>query len=488
MQNKYSQLSNDLNSIINNFLSIEFLVNPFFRISKTTPEQTKIYESLIRNHSFMFYILESIVFLMVNIVKSFIYFLMSFALLYQYFLVSKSHKKFNYIFITHAIGANIDMEQGDQYFGFMPEFLASQKQQIAMFYINHNKFGFRKNYHKLKTKNLPRYVYLSPKFMLPHENLFFIYQATVYSFECLRIGLRFRRKNPDQSKIIIAAIPHFFGRGAYANYLLKLRCLQILKENNPEFFIFTLEGHSYEQYIFDSINKTRQNCNSIFYQHSPIVPGHLGLLNFLQNLKTQTNILVTGPIYKKYLETFSANAIIHIVGSQKSKKSKLLSLADTGGCLLFVPEGTKQATLEFIYLIRDLVKHRVSKKLILRLHPNLKKNWKIRLNIAIMNHYENICVSSGSLYSDLENSDFVFFRSSAVGVEALLSDAILVFYANINESDLNPLFLTDNIALQASNTFEVLDLINSKYNTQNPQERLNKFNELFSQVDYSKMP
>jgi hypothetical protein len=412
---------------------------------------------------------------------------MSLALLYQYYFVPRSPMKFDYIFITHAIGANIVEKQGDQFFGFIPQFLTSQKQQVAMFYINHDKFGYRKNYRRLKIKNLQNSTFLSPKFMLPHENILFIYQAAVLSLKCLRLSLRFIRNNPDKSKILIAAIPHFFGRGTYTNYLLKLRCLAMLKRHKPRFFIFTLEGHSYEQYIFDSINKTKYDCSSVFYQHSPIVPGHLGLIHFLQNLKTETSILVSGPIYKQYLERFSVNAIIHVLGSQKFEKSKLLASNDRDRCLLFVPEGTEQATLEFIYLIRDLVKNRIPRKLTLRLHPNLKKNWKIRLNISILNHYKNVYISNYSLHSDLMRSDFVFFRSSAVGVEALLSDATLVFFANANDSELNPLSLTDNIALQASNTFEVLDLINSKHNSIDSQERLGKFNEFFSKMNYTKM-
>jgi hypothetical protein len=323
--------------------------------------------------------------------------------------------------------------------------------------------------------------------MLPHENIVFLYQVVVLSLKCLRISLRFKRNNPDQSKILIAAIPYFFGRGTYTNYLLKRRCFAILKRHKPRFFIFTLEGHSYEQYIFDSINKTRYECTSIFYQHSPIVPGHLGLIHFLQNLKIETKILVSGPIYKQYLETFSLKAIIHVLGSQKFQKSKLLASNDRDRCSLFVPEGTQQATLEFIYLIRDLVKNRTPRNLTLRLHPNLKKSWKIRLNIAILNRYKNVDISNYSLHSDLMSSDFVFFRSSAVGVEALLSDAILVFFASTNDSELNPLILAHDTALQASNTFEVLDLVNSKHNSINLQQRLDKFNEFFAEMNYIKM-
>ena len=87
--------------------------------------------------------------------------------------------------------------------------------------------------------------------------------------------------------------------------------------------------------------------------------------------------------------------------------------------------------------------------------------------------------------SDLETSVFVFFRSSAVAIEALLSGAQLVFYSRFGDPEINPLSLLPNLSLEASNATEVVNLLNNEYHVINDQERFQAFNQFFSKVNYS---
>ena len=51
MTDKGTEISEKLESIIQNLLGKEFLVNPFFRISKSTPEQLKPYRYINLKYS-----------------------------------------------------------------------------------------------------------------------------------------------------------------------------------------------------------------------------------------------------------------------------------------------------------------------------------------------------------------------------------------------------------------------------------------------------
>ena len=51
MTNSGVEISEKLESIIHNLLGKEFLVNPFFRISKSTPEQLKPYRYINLKYS-----------------------------------------------------------------------------------------------------------------------------------------------------------------------------------------------------------------------------------------------------------------------------------------------------------------------------------------------------------------------------------------------------------------------------------------------------
>ena len=487
MMKNYIQISEEIDQLIRNVLNAKYLLNPFFRISKTTPEQTKIYHTIKSNHSFLYHCIYSLGLLIGNLIKTSFYILMSFVMVYQYCFIPRSHKKIDCMFLTHAIGANIGPIQADQYFALMPQFLCAQKYNVAMFYTNHNKFGYLKNYYKLKTKNKGIEIYLCPKFMLPHENVGFVFESITRAMSCLKIGTKDIKKDPSQSKILIAAIPYFFSRGAYSNYLLKRRCLSIQKKSEPKFSIFTLEGYSYEQYVFDALNELKSECNVIFYQHSPIVSGHLGLISFLKGLDSKVQIMVTGTVYKNYIESFSSFPNVTIVGSRKSQREKSKTITQEKDTLLFVPEGTKQATFEFIDLIQELVQNKLENRIVLRLHPNLPNSFQVRKNLQKLNNFPNIHVSKSDLSSDLEKSDFVFFRSSAVGIEALLSGAHLVFYAKSNEPNINPLSLVNNLNLYASSASDVLQLLKGKHGEINAQERSQAFDKFFADLDYSNL-
>jgi len=485
MKSNYKHISVQLDYLVKNILGVKYLVNPFFRISKITPEQTKIYQAIITKRSLLYHMFYSAILFIINLLKILIYFLMSFMMFYQYYFILRAREKSDYIFLSHAIGANINKLKEDQYFGLMPQFLTSQKHKVAIFYTNHSKIGYLRNYYRLRKKNVGIQVYLCPKFMPPHESLGFLFKSITYAFNCLRIAIGSIKQDPNKSKLLVNAAPYFLSRGTYNNDLLKNRCLAIEKRAKAKFLIFTFEGHSYEQYVFDSMRESKSECQGIFYQHSPIVRGHLGLKHFLQGLDTKVQILVTGSIYKKYIASLSSFPKVTIVGSQKAPIDLFQPATKNINSLLFAPEGTTEATLEFIYLIQEIIDIGLTNRIVLRLHPNLSKSLKIQFHLRKLKNYKKFSVSHSDLNSDLKTSAFVFFRSSAVAVQALRSSAQLVFYSKSNQPDINPLSLLQNLNLEASNATEVIDLLKNQYNVINTEERSQIFNQFFAELNYS---
>jgi hypothetical protein len=139
MKNNYKHILEELDYLVKNILGAKYLINPFFRISKITTEQTKIYQAIVTNRSCLYQLGYSVGFLIINLLKISIYFVISVTMLYQYYFVLRSRAKSDYIFLSHAIGANINKPNEDQYFGLMPQFLTSQECKVAIFYTNHNK-------------------------------------------------------------------------------------------------------------------------------------------------------------------------------------------------------------------------------------------------------------------------------------------------------------------------------------------------------------
>jgi hypothetical protein len=367
----------------------------------------------------------------------------------------------------------------------MPSYLAKKGKKITILYTNHNKFGYFKNNRILTLKNPEINVILMPKFLMPHENFKFLYTAITFSMRCVYLGILRILSSPLEAKILMRAAPYFLDRGSYNNYLLKKRLQEFQQKSNASYFVFTFEGHSYEQYVTDELLDFNQQCKFVFYQHSPIVLGHVGIKNFLQQCNKPVDILVTGKVYQDFLQEYSNTPRYKILGSQKFSYVNSTATKRNRSTLLFAPEGTPSATIEFIKLINTLVENETNRTYILRLHPNLNNNLRIFFSLRKLRKLKNFHTSKEDLVYDLEKSKFVFYRSSAVGVESLSSSAIPVFYANSCEIDLNPLSLVSNSTKMLFNAEEVINLLNSETNEIDPLERKVMFEGLFSEIDYS---
>ena len=82
----------------------------------------------------------------------------------------------------------------------------------------------------------------------------------------------------------------------------------------------------------------------------------------------------------------------------------------------------------------------------------------------------------------MATSKFVFYRSSAVGIEALKSKSIPVFYSGANQTELDALCFTNDVSvtMESIKDFSKLLTINNK----NVYVRRKYFDALFSKLDY----
>jgi hypothetical protein len=100
----------------------------------------------------------------------------------------------------------------------------------------------------------------------------------------------------------------------------------------------------------------------------------------------------------------------------------------------------------------------------LRLHPNLPRDIGVYLLIRNLKRKQNFSLSNNSLSTDLNLSKFVFYRSSAVGLQALNSNITPVFYSAPGFSMLNVLPPISNLFYSVNNFKTALDLVVKPHN------------------------
>ena len=487
MSNKGTEISEKLESIIVNLLGKEFLLNPFFRVSKSTPEQLTPYKHINSKYSREVSLLYLIICIPINFVKIIMQIFLSLIFSYQYFYLKPKNYPTEVLFVSHAIGANIINKNGDQFFALMPEYSADKNLNTTVIYTNHNKLGYYKNLKLLALKSDKVNRILIPKFLKPKELIKYFVTIIGMFIKCTRIGLANYFTNPINSQILFSAANSFFKRPTYTNYLLLLRIKDYCSLTAIQVIFLTFEGHSYEQYVANEIGGVTPSLKVVLYQHSPITPAHVGIKNFMQKNIDNIIIMTTGTYYTNFLQKFSNIPEFILIGSNKTEYLQENKKINKSKTLLFAPEGTIAATKSFLKLIRLMSKEDPIHHYLLRLHPNLPRNIGVYLLIRNLKRKQNFSLSNKSLSTDLSLAKFVFYRSSAVGLQALNSSATPIFYSDQGNNMLNVIPPNSEVFYTTATSQDALDIVNSDDNIKSIKDKKIIFESLFSNLIYTNL-
>jgi len=480
-------VANKLADIFTELNNSDYLANPFFRISKATPEQMRKYQYINSKSSRITVLIHLLIAIPINIGKIFIYLFFSFIFFNQYRVYNYATNKSEILFLSHAIGENITKTDGDQFFALMPENLQKKSKKVSILYTNHSLFGYYKNNNSLKTKGISIERHLIPKFLKPLENIDYLKLTIPASMKCLFYGLKKLLSNPIESTLLIKSSLFFYSRSTYSNYLVGQRVKEFCMKNNIEILVMTFEGHSYEQYIIEKIYKSNPKFSIVLYQHSPIVTDHFGVQNFLKVNTRDLRILTTGIAYERMFKSISNIPKYHILGSNKAISNFVEDHTISQKQILFAPEGTAFATIKFLKLMNYLCQMDHKLLFSIRLHPNLKRNFIVFLFIKRLNLKGNFLLSNNLLHEDLKKSKFVFYRSSAVGIEALMSNAVPVYYNSSTELGLNVLGKYSEFIPVVTNYTDTFNYIRTASTNISKEMRRSISNEIFTEIDYEKL-
>jgi hypothetical protein len=422
-----------LQDIVNDNPGYNLLRNSYFRVPKNNPEFLKKYKSLKFSKSRGI----AIVVIFLAIPKIVLYLITN---LFGSILLAKQYKYFKInnktscaLFVSHGTNNNLTGVT-DVYFSDLPSIIGKQK--CTILYLNHNKVKYKTNFNRLSQKSNCANSLLMPKFLRPTE----FAQYLKHCLELLKIQRKisqnYRDKESFKAMILIHAIKWIFSRESYTSYLVNQRIKEINSQIGIDIAFFTLEGHSYEEIVANSIKSRNDKVKLFFYQHSPITKAQKGVENFLRNLKYPVTLLTTGPAYSNFLLPFSLQNKIFCIGSNKI--IELISNQVTKiNTLLVAPEGTTLASNQFIrYLIR-ISRNYQNYKFILRLHPNLRFNISTALLKMRVNKLKNVHISNQTLLQDLQHSQATLYRSSTVALETLKAGNIPIFVDFTGDNDLN---------------------------------------------------
>ena len=479
------KISEQMEKILRDLGSYEYLVNPYFRISKATPKQIKKYNLL--NFKFVNTLskISLIIALPLIIIRLALYFLLGILFCFQYKIFNENLKQSKLIFISHATQENLVRDLNDEFFALIPKYYQNRKYSVAVLYTNHGKFSYFKKVNILKSRKDLNSINLMPKFLKPQEFIPYAVKMLHLASKCLILNSRIKHNSPIYSAIMLQAAKNFFNRETYSNYLLSMRLQNYLEPESPHTVFLTFEGHSYEQYLIELVSSKFPNVKFVLYQHSPIVPDHFGVIAFLKSNQKSLRIYTTGNTYLKYLRKISDVPNYKVIGSQKyfnpigknTKKRKQI--------VLLIPDGGEiGSTVKFLRLGNYLQKLEPRYVYILRLHPHLKGNILVKVFLFLLKNCYQVTISNNTLQGDLENAIYVIFRGSTVGIQSLNASAIPVFFGSSKQLGLNALSFSQAEFNTAHKQNEVLVHIRRKNIKLNHRKNEIYFKKMFGQINY----
>ncbi len=484
----FETLSIKLEAVLQTSLGTKHLINPYFRISKGTPEQTKKYFLLSSKIPRLAILAWNLFLIPIFILKFGAILFLSLILYKQNSIFEQKNKNTQVLFLSHGTKGNLLKPNEDAFFGLLPNYLADQKNlRCTVLYTNQDKFKYKKNSKLLNHKNLDFYHILLPKILPFKENFKYFLSTSYLALKALILGLKSYSNDPEASRISISSISSYFCRSTYSNYLLLNRVKQIKNNKNFSSLFLTFEGHSFEQVIVEELVSIPPKTDIFLYQHSPIVPFHFGVKSYLKNCNSTVTILTTGPFYTEYFKAISQTPTYVTLGTNKSSTLGINLRVLKEKKIVYAPEGTNLATNEFIKLIAEIVHKSIEFKHVLRLHPDLKLDNYLRLKLFRLRKLDNFVISKSNLNLDLVNAEYLVFRSSAVGIESLKYRSTPIFYADNRLNGLNVLYANDKICMSVENSNELVTIL--KLGHKIPPERITDVlvNNYFSEMNYKNL-
>lgn len=457
---------------------VEKCANPFLYLVKPTDENLSKY-ILLKPNSYVFYVFDTLAFGL----RVFLNFVITICV-----SVLRSWQNLNWdlnlqhrreiLFVSHFTQAQ-DPSKEDVYFGSL-----LNPQQDFVFYLNHTRINARKISSIFEKQGKTNLV-INPKSLLPNQTFFLqVKQIKVSGWLFLK-SLSSHKLDFQERRLMLRAAVWQHSRATMANLTLEKRLTRIIQKIKPTFLVLPLEGHAHEAMIMNLRENKFKDLRIVGYQHAPVVPGQTCLNYIINMLKNYDFCLTTGEIVKKQINQANIKCNVEVIGSPKSQPPRLKTKDFSRINVLVAPEGSKDSLFKFIGLLEELSPLLPCINFILRPHPGFDGVNSTVLRKTLLK-YANIEVSTSALSTDLSNSHFVLFRSSAVGIEGLLYGNQPIHWDYFGNNLLNPFARTNFKAMTGRSAIEIANLISdSQIESMKSEVFQNKcadfFNSYFSQ-------
>lgn len=438
-----------------------YLVNPYLRIPKENKENLGKYKIAFKAKSTATYLI-----VLFTIYPLFLFtFFLKILIRSVFFILTRkkieveNQEYFDNLVLTHFVRNNQFTKNSDPFFGGLITNLEQLNLKNICLYTNQ----MRKQPSRKLMKELSKEsIYLIPKLIPREYYLDYIVEVFRKSMKLLKVSIKGKLDKESNAFFYLIAAVKMFNRDTYVTYNLARTLIIYVQKYKIQNVFMTFEGHSFEQLIVDILKP--HNVNVYLVQHSPITENQKGVNYLLASADRYTNICVTGEIFVEYfIKHLKFNGNVFKIGTHKYRNNTNSDI-DKSKIILFAPEGKLTNLISYIRFVLKLKKELTDYRIKIRIHPNLRVPFYIKLFLRIYESRDIFKISEQSLESDLREAEFVVYRSSAVGIESLFYFCVPIYLLEKNNEGGDALLNYQGTKFCCSSTADVVNALHlNKY-------------------------
>lgn len=386
---------------------------------------------------------------------------------YRFFINHLKQDRADVIFVSHLLNAE-SVNEEDFYFGSLPNEFSS-----LVVKINHTK-----NFSISKFEN----VLILPRFLSLNKELFLSMHALREFFRLIFFSLRF---SGNKRVIYLRTAFEMLSPDTLMNLRIYKLLVEVFKETKPKMVITTYEGHAWERMIFAATKAFRKpTIESIGYQHAALFRLQHAIYRSLGKNFDPTYVLCAGGVGLNQMQRY-ANLQSKIAGVMGSPRAISPGQVKSIGCnkkILVIPEGILEECIDLFSFSVMCAKLDPSITYIWRLHPLMSFQKIFFASSSLVDHPENIEISSNSFEADILDATFVLYRGSTAVVTAVASGLVPIYLKESNGFSVNPLFEVIEKCIEISTPQELIESVSCAQSDQSLMEYCAQFYQPLSSI------
>jgi hypothetical protein len=348
------------------------------------------------------------------------------------------------LFISHLVGANMQKENLDFYYGELAHHAETKKGLGTITALIDHTAGTKTKSERGAIEKGGQAKYLYRK-TLPFAKEVKIIRQCFSSFRTLNSMSR-AEQDPDLKNVLKEASLQSIAPETFYTLRIYEMTNELIKRSKPSNIVLTWEGRAWERLAVYAARHAGSPVKCIGYQHTILLSSSHSIKRSLSKDYDPDHILTLGEITAGVLKKGLPDVLFSSYGSYRMTLNGggQFKKSDSIVCLV-TPEGLEVESLYLFSMAVEVAKRMPEVQFIFRMHPVYPYKMFSDKHPSFAALPSNCTISDkASVNDDLARCNFLLYRASSVALYAVINGLKPVYYNVANEMSIDSLYFIDS--------------------------------------------